>query len=145
AVVIVLGLYGLKDSATGAYAQMRTGYYDTITGISQDIVSPAILGYMRSEVTSHKFQHPIAVVPSTSAATSLFPRFRIIYIPGQYASLKEIAAETRAGRTDKIFVVVQEEMRLNGKAEAILRSFIGYEFNDWRQMMLDGVVITPNN
>ena len=38
-------------------------------------------------------------------------------------------------------MVVQEEMRLNGKAEAILRSFIGYEFKDWRQMKLDGMVI----
>jgi hypothetical protein len=138
--VIVLGLYGLKNSVTGAYAQMRAGYYDPLTRISQYIVSPTVLEYMRSEITRHNFRRPIALVPTPSAGISL-PRVRILYIPGQYLSLNEIVARTWAGRTDKIFVVVQEEMRLNGKAEAILRSFIGYDFKDWSQMTLDGMVI----
>src|SRR5262249_19221719 len=51
-VVIVLGLYGLRNYATFAYAQMRAGYYDPMSGISQDI-SPAILEHIRSEVTRH--------------------------------------------------------------------------------------------
>ena len=76
--VIVLGLYGLRNYATFAYAQMRAGYYDPMTGISQDI-SPAVLEYLRSEVTRHNFQRPIAVIPAPSAAISL-PRFRIIFI-----------------------------------------------------------------
>ena len=79
--VIVLGLYGLKNSVTGAYAQMRAGYYDPLTGISQYIVSPAILEYMRSEITRNNFRRPIAVVPSPTVGISL-PRFRILYIPG---------------------------------------------------------------
>jgi hypothetical protein len=130
-VVIVLGFYGLTSSVTGAYAQMRAGYYDPMTGISQDIVSPVILEYMRSEITRHSFQRPIALVPSPSAAISL-PRFRILYIG---------VPQRWAGRAEKIFVVVQEEMLLNGKAEAILRSFIGYKFEKWSQMKLDGMVI----
>src|SRR5262249_7503899 len=76
--VIVLGVYGLKSSVTGGYAQMRTGYYDPVTGISQDIVSPTVLEYMRSEVKQHNFHHPIAVVPSPLTAISL-PGFRILY------------------------------------------------------------------
>jgi hypothetical protein len=132
-VVIVLGLYGLKQSFTGAYAQMRAGYYDPMAGISQEI-SPAILEYMRSEIIQHNYRRPIAVVPSPSAGVSL-PRFRII------APFKEIRAHKWAGRAEKIFVVVHEEMLLNGKAEAILRSFISYEFDDWRQMKLDGMII----
>jgi hypothetical protein len=139
-IVIVLGFYGLKSSITGAYAQMQAGYYDPTTGISQDIVSPVILDYMRSEMTRHNFQRPIAVVPSPSAAFSL-PGFRIMYIPGQYLSLEQMAALNFVGRAGKIFVVVQEEMLLNGKAEAELRSFSGYEFDKWSQMKLDGMVI----
>jgi hypothetical protein len=130
-VVIVLGFYGLTRSVTGAYAQMRAGYYDPMPGIAQDTVSPAILEYMRSEITRHSFQRPIALVPSPSAAISL-PRFRILYIG---------VPQRWAGRAEKIFVVVPEEMLLNGKAEAILRSFIGYKFEEWSQMKLDGMVI----
>ncbi len=60
---------------------------------------------------------------------------------GQYLSLDEIAATKFAGRTDIIFVVVQKEMLANGKAEAILRSFTDYDFENWRRTNLDGMVI----
>jgi hypothetical protein len=139
-VVIVLGFYGLKTSVTGAYAQMRSGYYDQTTGISQDIVSPVILAYLRSEVTRHNFQRPIAVVPSPLPAFGL-PGFRIIYIAPQYLSFEQLAALNFAGRAEKIFVVVPEEMLLNGKAEAELRSFSGYEFDKWSQMKLERMFI----
>jgi hypothetical protein len=140
ALVIVLGFYGLKDYTTFAYAQMRAGYYDPTCGISQDIVSPAILEYMRSEATQHNFKRAIAVIPSPSAAISL-PQFRVMYIPLQYLSLEKIAATKLAGHAEKIFVVVQEEMLLNGKAEAILRSFTDYEFDKWKKTKLDGMII----
>jgi hypothetical protein len=134
AVVLVLGLYGLKNYATFAYAQMRAAYYDPMSGISQHI-SPAILEYMRSEVTRHNFQRPIAVIPSPSAAISL-PRFRIIFIGWELQPLKKLA-----GRAEKIFVVVPEEMLLSDEAEAILRSFTDYDFDNWSQMKLSGMII----
>jgi len=129
--VIVLGLYGLKGYARAAYAQMQAGYYDPMTGISQDVVSPAILEYLRSETTRHNVQRPIAVVTSSSAAISL-PRFRIIFYRD---------APTWAGRAEKIFVLVPEEMALDGGADTILRSLVDYDFGNWSQMELDGVVI----
>jgi hypothetical protein len=137
--IIVLGFYGLRHYATGAYAQTRDGYYDPVTGINQDL-SPTVLDYMRSERVRHNFERVIAVLPSQPVAISL-PRFRIIYIAGQYLSVDMIAAQKWAGRAEKIFVVVQEEMLLNGKAEAILRSFTDYEFDNWTQMKLDGMII----
>jgi hypothetical protein len=133
-------LYGLKASVTGTYAQMRSGYYDPISGITQDIVSPRTLEYIRSEIIRQSFQSPIAVIPSAPAALGL-PRFRIIYIPGQYLTLEKITAQKWAGHVEKIFVVVQQEMILNGKAEAILRSFTGYDFDSWKQIRLDGLII----
>jgi hypothetical protein len=53
----------------------------------------------------------------------------------------QIAATKFSGHSDKIFVVVQKEMIANGKAEAILRSFTDYEFENWRRTNLDGMVI----
>ncbi len=55
--------------------------------------------------------------------------------------MKHIAAIKLAGRAEMIFVVVQEEMVLNGKGEAMLRSFIDYDFDNRRQTKLDGMVI----
>ena len=138
-VVIVLGLYGLKTYVTDAYAQMRrAGYYDPMSGIYQQIVSPAVIEYMRSEATRHNFQRPIAAVTSLSAAISL-PRFRILYTAPN--NIPPYNTRIWAGRAEKIFVVVPEEVLLNGMAEAMLRSFTGYEFRNWRQMSLDGMII----
>jgi hypothetical protein len=139
-VIIVLGLFGLKQSAMGAYAQMPASH--AVSGIYQDIVSPAILEYMRSEIVQRDFQRPIALVPSTSplAALSLPPRFRIVR-NFSILPLELTVPKTWAGRAEAIFVIVPEEMLLNGKAEAILRSFTAYEFDSWRQVKLDGMII----
>jgi len=137
--IVVLGFYGLKQYITGAYAHMQRGYYDRITGISQDI-SPTILEYLRSEVQQHHFQHPVAVIPLPVVAMSL-PKFRILVIAGQLLPLEKITALKFAGRAEKIFVVVPEKIRTTSKAEAMLRSFIDYEFDSWRQMNLDGMII----
>src|SRR5262249_13382835 len=117
-VVLVLGLYGLRSYATFAYAQMRAGYYDPATGISQEMVSPAVLGYLRSEATRHNFQHPIALIPSPTAGISL-QRFRILHPFGDWTGYTE---RTKwVGRADKIFVVLPEKTLPNRTAETILR------------------------
>ena len=136
--VVMLGLFGLKQSATGAYAQMRASH--ATYGIYQDMVSPAILDYMRSEIARNSLQRPIAVVPSPLASLSIPTRFRILRnFPIE--PLKSTVPNSWAGRAERIFVIVPEEMLLDGKAQAILRSFTGYQFDDWRQMKLDGMII----
>ena len=148
ALVSVLGLYGLRNYATSAYAQMRAGYYEPMSGISLN-VSPAILEYIRSEVTRDNLQRPVALIPSPSAAIGL-PRFRFIFIgweqqPVRWAGRVFIGWEqqplTWAGRAEKIFVVVSEEMLLSKQAEAILRSFTDYDIDGWSQMKLGGMII----
>jgi len=132
-VVVVLGIYGLRNYATFASAQMRTGYYDSTSGISQ-AVSPAVFEYLRSEITRHNFQRPIAVIATPSAAISL-PKFRIIVIGWQQQPSKW------AGRAEKIFVVVPEETLLKDETDAILRSFTNYEADNWSQMKLGGTIV----
>jgi hypothetical protein len=137
AVVIVLGLYGLKNFVTSASVQMRTGYYDPITGLSLERVSPAILEYLRSEVARHNFQRPAALIFSPGAFISL-PRFRILFPFGVW--LGNIDGKKWAGRAEKIFVVLPEGTAPD-ETEAILRSFINYEFDDWKHTELRGMAI----
>jgi hypothetical protein len=134
--VIVLGLYGLRNYASFAYAQMRAGYYDPMTGLSLEIVSPAVLEYLRSEVTRHNFQRPAALMPSPGAFISL-SRFGILY-PFR-AWLGNIDGNKWSGSADKIFVVLPEE-RLKD-AEPILRDFTDYKFENWKHTKLDGMII----
>jgi hypothetical protein len=143
AVVIVLGLYNLRNYTVSAYSQVQGGYYDPKSGISQEFVSPTVLEYMRSEVTRHNVLRPIAVVPWPSVAISL-REFRIILVDlneGVLPSVDTTAAFKWAGRTEKIFVVVREEMLQNGQAEAILRSFTDYDLNSWSSVKFDGMIV----
>jgi hypothetical protein len=138
----VLGLYNLRNYTVSAYSQVRGGYYDPKSGISQEFVSPTVLEYMRSEVTRHNVQRPIAVVPWPSVAISL-REFRIILVDYKWAlpSVDTTAALKWAGRTEKIFVVVREEMLQNGEAEPILRSFTDYDLNSWSSLKFNGMIV----
>lgn len=133
-------VYGLTSYAVGARELMRGRYYDPLSGTSQQIVSPVVLEHLRSEMTGHNWQRAIAVLPSLEAAIGL-PRFRIIAIHLDFISREMIAGQKWAGRAEKIFVIVQERMVDNGKAEVLLKSFVDYEEGKWSQAQIDGMVV----
>ena len=136
-IVIVFGLYGLSNFSRDTYAQsQRPENYDAMAGIYQEVVPPAVLDYLRSEVIRNNYQHPLAVVTSLSAAISL-PGFRILY----YIPYKRADGRTWAGRAEKIFVILPEELLQEGRIEDILGSFTGYSVHSWKQMNLDGMII----
>lgn len=112
------------------------------------VVSPVVLEYLRSEMAVHNWQHAIAVVTAPEAAIGL-PRFRIILYDSFAAenllvrSYADVLADKSkiAGRAEKIFVIVREEMRGNGAAEALLRKFVDYKYEKWSQIQMDGMVV----
>ena len=140
-IVGVFAVYGLASYANGARDLMR-GHYDQASGTSMLAVSPAALAYLRSEMAAHDWKNAIAVVPEPEAANGL-PRFRIIFSFSlqDAASLNEIARQRWAGRIDKIFVIVFDRMRADGKAAAVLKTFVDYDPAKWSQIQIDGMVI----
>jgi hypothetical protein len=135
-VLLMLGAfsaYGLISYAHAVSVLSGGSYYDSLTGTSQRNVPPVVLEYLRSEMRRHSWRGPIIVLAGSPEAALALPGFRLIdadYIAGRMA-----------GRSDKIFVVVQERKLLNGRAEALLRSFSDYEFDRWSEKRMDGMVI----
>jgi hypothetical protein len=131
AVVIVLGLYNLRNYAAFTYLQVRATYHDP---------KSAVLEYMRSEVTRHRVQRPIAVVwPSVAIR---LPEFRILLVDCKALPSMDMRAALKwAGRTEKIFVVVPEEMHQSGDTEAMLRSFTDYDLDSWSRLKFDGITV----
>jgi hypothetical protein len=138
--IAAFSAYGLLSYTTKAWELTEGRYYDSLTGTSQQVVSPKVLEYLRSESVTHNWYRPIAVLPALDAVIGL-PRFRIVYIRLDVVSRDAIASQTWAGRVDKIFVIVQEKMLRNSKVEALLQSFVDYEFARWEQTQLDGMVV----
>jgi hypothetical protein len=138
--VIAFTTYGILSYAVKARELMQSRYYDSHSGISQQVVSPRVLEYLRSESAIHNADRPVVVLPALDAAIGL-PRFRVIYIRLDVLSPAMIKSKKWAGRVDKIFIVVQQQMLANGKAEALLKSFVDYEFSKWNGIQLEGMVI----
>jgi hypothetical protein len=140
AVVGAFAVYGLTSYAAGARDLLRRRIYEPASGTSQLIVSPLVLEYLRSQMAIYNWQRAIAVLPSPEAAVGL-PRFRIIATHLDFTPLETISAKKWNGRAEKIFVIVQNHMIENGKAEALLKSFVDYEFDKWSQRRLDGMLV----
>ncbi len=129
-VVSAFAVYGLISYTQGTLEFMGGRYYDALSGTSQRHAPRAVLEYLHSEVSKHKWRRPIAVLLSPSAAIAL-PDFRVLVADNL----------SKAGRTDKIFVVVRENMLSNGAAETLLRTFPDYEFGSWSETRIDGMVV----
>ena len=80
------------------------------------------------------------MIPSPEAAIGL-PHFRVIAIHLDFTPRKIIASYKWAGRAEKIFVIVQDRMVGNGKAEALLKSFVDYGFDKWGAVEIDGMIV----
>ncbi len=141
-IVGFFGAYGLSSYAKAAREIMRDRQYDQASGISMSSVSPVVLAYLRSELAEHRWHNAVAVVPAPWAAMGL-PNFRIIL--GFYymdnTSLEQIARKRWSGRSEKIFVIVNEKMRAKGKAEAVLRTFVDYDFDKWSEIDMGGMIV----
>jgi hypothetical protein len=129
-VVGVFAAYGVI-SFTRSTLELGGGrYYDRLTGTSQKEQPAVVLEYLRSEQREHNWRSPMAVLLSPSAAITL-PGFRVFVADNL----------PKAGRTEKIFVIVQESMLSNGFAEMLLKTFRDYEFGSWNETRIDGMVV----
>jgi len=140
--ILLVGMFAAYGVTAYAHEVLRSRHYDQASGTAMRVVPPGVLAYLRSEMAVHNWPNAIAVVPLPEAANGL-PGFRIIFSFSllDSASLEEITRQRWAGRTDKIFMIMNENMLGDGKAEAVLRTFVDYDFAKWSQIQMDGMVV----
>jgi hypothetical protein len=138
----VFAAYSPTSYAVDAWALMRGGFYDSLSFTVLPMVPPGALEYLRSEMAAYNWQRAIAVIPSPEAAFGLPPPFRII-APADLNlfPVEKIPGFRWTGRAEKIFVIVQEGMIENGKADALLKCFVNYDQAKWSQVRIGGMII----
>jgi hypothetical protein len=57
-----------------------------------------------------------------------------------FDSLEDLKAQAYRGRIDRLYVFVQRKLLGNGKADAILRSFVDYPIDGWTMVPLGDMV-----
>jgi hypothetical protein len=140
--ILTVGMFAAYGLTASAHEMMRKHHYDRASGTAMLAVSPVVLEYLRSEMAAHNWEHAIAAIPQPEAANGL-PHYRILFSFDfqEYTSLAEIERQRWAGRTDKIFVVLNQAMLGDGKAEAVLKDFVDYDIAKWDQVKMDGMVV----
>ena len=140
--IMIVGTFSVYGLTAYAHEMIRNRHYDRASGTTMQIVSPVVLEYLRSEMAAHNWPHAIAAVPHPEAAVGL-PHYRILFSFDfdDNAPLGEIARQRWAGRADKIFIILDERMLGDGKAQAVLRDFVDYDFAKWDQVKMDGMVV----
>ena len=57
-----------------------------------------------------------------------------------FESIDDLRKQIRRGRVDRLYVIVQRKLLDNGKADAILRSFVDYPIDGWTRIPLGDFV-----
>jgi hypothetical protein len=57
-----------------------------------------------------------------------------------FQSIDELRREVRRGQVDRLYVIVQKRLVGQGKAAAILRSFVDYPVDGWKEVPLGDYV-----
>jgi hypothetical protein len=140
--ILAVGLFAVYGVTAYAHEAMRNRHYDRTSGTAMLVVPPSVLDYLRSEMAAHDWANAIAVVPQPEAAVGL-PRYRILFSWHLLESspLADIVGQRWAGRADKIFLIMNKAMLDDGKADAVLRTFVDYDVAKWQQVPLDGMVV----
>ena len=57
-----------------------------------------------------------------------------------FESIADLRKQIRRGRVDRLYVIVQQKLVDNGKADEILRSFVDYPIERWAKIPLGDFV-----
>jgi hypothetical protein len=140
--ILAVGLFAIYGVTAYAHEAMRSRHYDRASGTAMLLLPPSVLDYLRSEMAAHDWANAIAVVPQPEAAVGL-PRYRILFSWQLLDSspMQDIVRQRWAGRVDKVFLIMTKAMLGDGKADAVMKTFVDYDVAKWQQVPLDGMVV----
>ena len=115
-------------------------------GYRQDEASPRVVEFIRGRFHDQEDSAKPIVYVSSSVLALEFAGARLI-VPAHGKEAVDVLASRRyRGHVQSIYIFLEKRMLQNGKAQAILRSFVNYDGMRWRQIDLgDYVCFFQNN
>jgi hypothetical protein len=128
-VVVASSAYGLLSFAN----RLKTNLHYPLgaRGVRHTIANEAAVKFLhRIDVVGPHGQVPLVLVTSPEMALEL-RHARVIANQADFQGKDELASQVYKGRVPSIYVVVQKRLVDDGKAAAILRSFVDYAPDKW--------------
>lgn len=122
-------LYGVAAFANRSLA--NAGNPLSLRGFRHTIADDAAVKFLRSiDRVGNPGDVPVVLVTSPEMGLEM-RHARIIANQADFQSAEDLAGRVYRGRVPRLYVVVQKRLVEDGKAEAILRSFVDYAPDKW--------------
>lgn len=133
-----LALYGVVSFA--AHARENLCHPLGVRGFRQHLLSPAALDFLHSiDAPAADGGQTVIYVPSPEIALDV-RNARTIVVHIDAASLALLQSWTYRGRASRLYVLLQKNLVAQGKAAAVLRSFVDYRSDEWSMIPLGDFV-----
>ena len=133
-VVAVASVYGLASFAQRTDFSLHRPLGNR--GFRHLVASSSVLEFMhRIDVAASDGQAPLVMVTTPEMGLE-FRHLRVLSDHADFDSLDELRAVTYRGRVPRLYVIMQKKFLTDGKADVILRSFVDYAIDDWKETPL---------
>ena len=142
AVAGLASIYGLASFVSHA----RENVHEPLgaRGYRQHILSAEALAYIHTvDVLAPDGTRPLIVVPSPEIAPEVRTA-RVMSKHADFEDIDELMVPAYHGHVSRLYVFIQKRLVANGKADAILRSFVDYPRSGWREIPLGSFVCFSN-
>jgi hypothetical protein len=131
-------LYGVTSFVTRVEANSRYAMGDR--GIRQMSASAEAIAFIRSiDLAGPDAKKTLIFMPSPEIALEV-RNARSSSNQADFDSLEYLKSQVYRGHVDRLYVFVQKKLLGNGKADAILRSFVDYPIDGWTMVPLGDLV-----
>lgn len=138
AVAILSSLYGLASFVARAEANTRYALGDR--GFRHMVASSEAIAFIRKiDVPGPDAQKTLLFMPSPEMALEA-RQARSWSNHADFEPLEDLRAATYRGRVDRLYVFLQKRLVANGKADAVLKSFVDYPIDGWTEVSLGDIV-----
>lgn len=138
AVVGLACLYGVTSFVTRTVANSHYPMGDR--GFRQMSASAEAVAFIRTiDLAGPDSKKTLIFLPSPEIALEV-RNARSWANQADFESVDELEAQVHRGRVDRLYVFVQKRLLDNGKADAILRSFVDYPIDGWTMVPLGDLV-----
>ena len=136
--VTLVSLYGVSSFVVHIRENLR--YPLDRLGIRQNIASQGALDFFH-RVDSATPACPAPLIYVTSPELGLDRRdARLISSHADFETIEQLSSRQYHGRVPCLYVLIEDKLVANGKAEAILKSFVDYPLHGWTKQPLDSYV-----
>lgn len=131
-------LYGLTSFVIRTEANSRYPMGDR--GFRQMGASAEAIAFIRTiDLAGPDWKKTLIFLPSPEIALEV-RNVRSWANHADFESVEDLKAQVYRGRVDRLYVFVQKKLLSNGKADAILRSFVDYPIDGWTMVPLGNLV-----